>query len=477
MTETIKLSRWLTPLLLASTLATPARTLRAAAYTWQGPGNIWSAAGNWMPAGGPPGTNAADTAAINSGPAITLDVNETIAGLTMNSAAAFLSIPANQTLTVNGPAMLTQGRITLTGGTLAGTGTLTITNLSSVTASGTGSTINNPITLSGTMNIVATATGPGNLTLAKDLTNNGTIQMTVPAGGGPQVSLTINGGNGTLTNNGIINFSANAVPNSISAALVNNASGQINVNGSTLLGSAGVKSSNLGTITIAAGKTLALLGASFINDRTPTAKGMIVGAGTLSRTSIPAGGWTNNGAVTVANVVAPQAQGIHALTAYQPGLLNFVGDYVQSSSGELDIPINQHGVAGTDYSQLMITQGAAILDGMLNVTVNNPGAISYGDVFTVLTSDSGLSGYFANAVPDASGMGTLVADGGTFTVLYLGSAGGPSDVELTNFVSSVPEPPSLHLLASGAGVVGLVVFERSARRRRRNRSACPSLQV
>jgi len=120
-------------------------------------GVIWSAAANWAPAGGPPGTNATDTAAINSQPALTLDLNETIAGLTMNSAAVSLPIPANQILTVIGPATLTQGQISLTGGTLAGTGTLTIANQASVTASGNGSTINNPITENGPLTVPATA--------------------------------------------------------------------------------------------------------------------------------------------------------------------------------------------------------------------------------------------------------------------------------------------------------------------------------
>ena len=379
----------------------------------------------------------------------------------MNGAAASLSIPTNQTLTVNGPATLTQGRIIMTGGTIDGTGTLTITNLSSVSVSGNGSTINNPITQNGTLTISSTvgttAASNGSLVLAKDLTNNGTIQTAVPTGGAAIVVLTINGGNGTLTNNGIINFTASTMENFVSAAVVNNSGGRINVNGSTGIGFGRVgNSSNLGTITIAKGATLSFANASFVNDRNPASTGMIIGAGTLDRSLIPKGGWMNNGAVTVANVIAPQSVGIHSFTALQPGLLNFVGDYVQSSAGELDIPINQGGIAGTDYSQLMITQGAAILDGMLDVTVNNPAAISFGDVFTVLTADSGLSGFFANGVPGADGSGTLVADGGTFTILYIGSADGPSEVELTDFVASVPEPPGLYLLATGAGVAGLV---------------------
>jgi hypothetical protein len=469
MTATLKLGRWSTLLLLTAALAAPARTLRAGtAYTWvNGTGNVWNDPANWNPGTGPSGKNATDTAAIDSGPAVTLNANETIAGLTMNGAAASLIIPDMQTLTVNGPATLTQGRINLSGGTIAGTGTLTITNKSSVTASGRSPTINNPIVQNGTLTILSTATNSGLLILGKNLTNNGTIQMTLPAGAQPSAGISIGGGRGTFTNNGIVNFAANGMTSFIGATVVNNSGGRINVNGSGELGSVGSENSNLGTITIAAGKTLTLEGASFVNERTPASTGMIVGAGTLDIRKIPKGGWTNNGTLTVADVITPQSNGIHALGAFQPGVLHFEGDYVQSSTGELDIPINQGGIAGIDYSQLMITQGAAILDGRLDVTVNNPSAISYGDVFTVLTADSGLSGYFSNGVPDSNGSGTLVADGGTFTILYLGSAGGPSEVELTDFIASVPEPPGLYLLASGAGVAGLVARMRSTRRRRR----------
>src|SRR5262245_52923309 len=110
----------------------------------------------------------------------------------MNSAAASLTIATNQTLTVNGPATLTQGQLSLPGGTLAGTGTLTIANKASVPASGNASTINNPITQNGTLTVQATGDAQGLLTLAKDLTNNGTIQFTVPANNKRAVGLEIN---------------------------------------------------------------------------------------------------------------------------------------------------------------------------------------------------------------------------------------------------------------------------------------------
>jgi len=498
-TLTFMTGRGLTALALAAALAGPARTLRAGAYTWAGPGNSWGAAGNWGPAGGPPGQNAqaGDTAAINSGPAVTLDINATLAGFSMNSASASLAIPKNQTLTVNGPANLTQGRVFLTGGTIAGTGTLTIGSKSIVSVQGSGtSTIQNPISLSGTLSLQSSGGKDDNgvaLSLAKDLTNNGTIKFLnrIPdtADDDAQVALTINGGKGTLTNSGRITFNQTTVFDSgIKASVVNNAGANITIastsKGGTgvFLGSDGAKSSNLGTITIGARSTLSLVGASFVNDKNGASTGKIVSAGTLDRSDIPKGGWTNNGDVTVAKVTAPHAQGPNnmpqdqglAQGALQPGRLSFVGDYVQSASGSLGILINQGGTAGTDYSQLAITQGTAYLDGMLDVTVNNPSAISYGDIFTVLTADSGLVGSFANAPADFRGMSTLDTNGGIFTVLYLGSTNGPSAVELTDFIAgvstlaSVPEPPSLVLggiaLLGGVGYVW-VIARRSPRPR------------
>jgi hypothetical protein len=487
MTPTIKLGKWLTALALAAALAGPARTLRAGAYTWAGPGNSWGAAANWGPAGGPPGQNAqaGDTAAINSGPAATLDINATLAGFSMNSATASLAIPKNQTLTVNGPANLTQGRVFLTGGTIAGTGTLTIGSKSIVSAQGSGtSTIQNPISLSGTLSLQSSGAKDDSgvaLSLAKDLTNKGTITFLnrVPssADDDAQVALTINGGKGTLTNSGTITFNQRTVIDSgIKASVVNNAGANITVattakgGSGVFLGSDGAKSSNLGTITIGAKATLTLIGASFVNDKNGASTGKIVGAGELDRSEIPKGSWTNNGDVTVAKVTPPLAQGPKgapqdqalAQGALQPGRLTFVGDYVQSASGSLGILINQGGTAGTDYSQLAITQGTAYLDGMLDVTVNNPSAISYGDIFTVLTADSGLVGSFANAPANLSGMSTLDTNAGTFTVLYLGTTNGPSAVELTNFIddvptlASVPEPPSLVL--GGMAVLGGVGY-------------------
>jgi filamentous hemagglutinin len=509
MTPTKKPGRWLVPLMLAAALMASVRALGAGAYTWQGQGDAWGAAGNWNPAGGPP-QNAGDTATINSGPGVVLNINATLSAFTMNSASASLTIPKSQTLTVNGPATLTQGRVFLTGGTIAGSGTLTIGAKSIVAVQGSGtSTIQNPISLSGTLSLQSPGGKTDNgiaLSLAQDLTNNGTIKFLnrIPASADDdaQVVLTINGGKGKLTNSRTISFSSTSVSASgISASVVNNAGANITLEASrdpkrqgndAFLGSAGAKSSNLGTITIGAGASLSLIGASFVNDKNGANTGKIVGAGELDRSEIPKGGWTNNGDVTVAKVYPPlaqanpnmpQGQGL-AQAGLQPGLLTFVGDYVQSASGTLGIAINQGGSAGTDYSQLAITQGAAYLDGALDVTLNNPGAITSGDVFTVLTADSGLFGSFANAPADASDMSTLVTSGGTFEVLYLRSLGGPSAVELTDFVpdgggvlglASVPEPPGL-VLGSVALVGGLSYVWTVARRRPRRlrvRTAIP----
>src|SRR5215470_3450813 len=332
---------------LLAILVISVRSVWAGAFTWQGPGNIWSAAGNWAPAGGPPNV-AGDTAAINSGPALTLDIDPTIDGFSMNSASAFLSI-TNHTLTVNGPSNLMQGRVLMTGGTWAGTGTLSIGANGFLTATGPLSTIKNPIDLKGTLTIQSTNAVGGSLSLDKDLTNNGTIRLTAGESNG-RASLKMNQGNGTLTNNGIVAHDGGHTD--ISASVVNNSGGVINVTGDVVLGALGTKGSNLGKITIAKDAVLILTGASFVNDKTSANTGTIVGAGFLDRRTIARGGWTNKGVVKVGTELPRQAQVLQALNADQPGLLTFMGDYVQASSGELDIPIDEGGVAGTNYSQL-----------------------------------------------------------------------------------------------------------------------------
>jgi hypothetical protein len=437
------------------------RPARAVAYSWMGPGNVWSAAGNWNPNTGPP-LNPGDSAMINmsGGSGNVLDVNASIDSLSMNSAAASLAMQSGKTLTVSGPIMLTQGRVFMTKATFAGAGTLTITTKSSLSAVGA-SSIQNPISLSGTLTVTDSKDTPEltKLSLTKDLTNGGTIQMTGSQDIG--LILEVNGGKGTLTNNGMMTFGGtNGTFSTVSASVLNTATGKITVNfnganSPTTFGADGAKGKNLGSISISDGARLFLTGASFTNDKDATGTGKITGTGTLDRSAIPKGGWTNNGTVKVGNeVVAAGGPG-----SLIPGMLAFVGDYVQSATGEVDFEIARSGVAGTDYSLLAISQGAGLLDGLLSVTVDDPSMILPGSTFTILTADGGITGSFANAPEDSNGMSTLLTNAGTFTVIY-----GSNFVELTNFVQAVPEPTSVALVLAGGGVA--LAWSRVAGRRR-----------
>src|SRR5262249_15678465 len=72
-----------------------------------------------------PGPN--DTAVIDATGAdymVTIDKDTTLAGFTLNSANAGFSL-SGRTITVNGPAMLDAGSVTLSGSSWTGTGTLT----------------------------------------------------------------------------------------------------------------------------------------------------------------------------------------------------------------------------------------------------------------------------------------------------------------------------------------------------------------
>ena len=129
-----------------------------------------------------------------------------------------------------------------------------------------------------------------------------------------------------------------------------------------------------------------------------------------------------------------------------PGILSVVGNYTQTSSGNLDIEIGGPNPGSAGFSQLNVT-GTAGLDGTLDVSLFNGFTPYNGETFTILTS-AGLNASVFSA------FNGLQEGNVTFTVAYT-----PDDVILNAIVvSSVPEPASLVMSRDSAWPAWRPVF-------------------
>jgi len=234
-------------------LATPAL---GAPYSWgSATSGDWSVPANWTPAGGPPGSDPADTATIAAtGGAYTVTLNQsrTISGFTLNSDDATLS-STGRSLTVNGTAQLTQGQILWTGASWGGTGTLI--NSTDFTVQSTCS-ISAGFTQNGDLVLRTHSVGsPAYLTVSNGFTSAGTIELTSSASANTSLNVTT----GALTNDasGLIDFQAGAGGTRyLYANLTNN--GQVSVGAETKLTKSSGQYTNNGTFTIAGSKTLTM---------------------------------------------------------------------------------------------------------------------------------------------------------------------------------------------------------------------------
>jgi hypothetical protein len=228
---------------------------------------IWTDGSKWS-SGAPPA--ASDTVVIDktgSAYTVTLDADATVAGFTLNSASAGFSL-TSRTLTVNGPATLQAGGVTLNNSTWAGTGTLT--NDASIGIQNT-SVISSPFvqTSNGYLGLASynanfdPSSENAFLTATGSFSNAGTIML---SGSGARTDVDAEGltvaNGGTLTNTGTINCEP-AGTHTIAANLINN--GTVHVDGANttfgLPGDATTNSiTNNGTFSIAASATLTLSG-------------------------------------------------------------------------------------------------------------------------------------------------------------------------------------------------------------------------
>ncbi len=451
--------------------------------TWLGATGEWSDVLQWDTPGFP--NNGVDQYnAVVSGGDVTVDLNVTINGLTVNGG------------TIRGPNGLTSNTVIWTGGTMTGSGTTQATV--AMDLSGTTKTLNggriieNFGTASWTAGNFDTGDGAqfhnhGVLTTDFD----GSFQHNL--GGSATVFENDNGfskvgGVGTTTFATVFNNSGDVIVSSGTLSLEGGGThtggfhalspgnlafggGTHDLNGANVIGS--------GTVTISSG-TVNVSGASSYSVGTTVLSSGTLGVGTTinSTSFLQIGGSLvlNGGGVLSLGTIDIQGgsvQGtglIHANVdnsgLISPGLasqakIDIHGDVALLSASHFLAEIG--GVnQGTDYDWLEIT-GSVALDGTLIVELVDgfDASIQVGDTFTVLSASS-LSGSVANA-----------AHGETITIgaIELQVNYGPNSSFGANSVvistALVPEPSTLEMVAVG---VVVTLTRRSARRTRRRSS-------
>ena len=327
-------------------------------------------------------------------------------------------------VTVDGASSTWTNSITLTVGD-AGSGTLTIQNGGTV-SNGTGS-IGQFFGSTGTVTVDGAGSTWTNLgVLQVGTLGNGTLTVTngatVSAGSAGLIgtafvaspgTVTVDGAGSTLTITNSLLVGLNSSASVVNGSLTVKNNGVVDVTGLTRISNTGSLTIEGGTFnasdvididggTLQVDDTLNLLGgATLINQN----GGTVSGAG-----NVELGGTTFDNSA----IVSPgSSAGILTLSG---------GSYTQSATGTLAIEIGGT-VQGTDFDILLV-EGAATLDGMLDVSLINGFTLGAAQEFEILSAGA-LSGTFAGLAE-----GALVGNfGGTdLFVSYVGGDG--NDVSL-----------------------------------------------
>jgi hypothetical protein len=361
--------------------------------TWIGGNGSWGTASDWS-GGQLPG--ASDDVIITSGVTVTHDTgNDTIHQLTVNGTldltGGTLDVAATGTL----------ASLSVTGGTLDGTGALTVTGNftwgGGTLSSSSGLTVDGNSSLAGNLTLSGTVINDG----AATWTGDGTLQFTggtwVDNGSNSSFVADSNGsletisGTGTFVNDGGTFDKQGLEPLDIGTGVSFDNTGTVTIDGGTLTLSDG---SNSGTIDVNSGTQL-----TFSDNFTLTSTSTIDGTGTIdvSSGSLDLGGTLSGATLTIEQ--GASANGSATINAAvinngtisdggTIGTLTINGNFTQSSSGTLNLALG----SATAYDQLKIA-GMAVLGGTLNVTTTNSYMPPHNTTFTLLTYDS-FSGSF-----------------------------------------------------------------------------------
>jgi hypothetical protein len=365
-----------------------------------------------------------------------------------------LSVTAgNATLDANGSA----NAFTMSGGTLGGSGTFTLTNggtWSGGTMSGSGTTLNPTTKILGitapvTLN-TRTLQNDGTLSLGADISGSGTLANngTLNAGANVTVGVLVNNGGQVATSNalslsgggthsggvftatapGSIAFSGGT--HTLSGGGSIGGTGTVSFNGATATVGVPV---NVATLSVTAG-TAALDGTASASAFTMTG-GTLGGGGTLT---LPNGGTWSGGTMSGSGVTVNQA----ALGVTAPVTL---GGRTLQNDGTLTLSANVAG-NGTIANNGTLTTAA---DCSIGAIVNGAGAITTSNVLTL----SGGGAYTGSLT--ATAPGTLAFGAGTHTVSGGGSIGGSGTLLFSGATATVGVPINVATLSVTGGTATL----------------------
>ena len=441
---------------------------------WINPaGGLWSVGSNWS-TGAPPTSEQSAVIDLTGTYTVTLDVNTTVNGLTLggSSGVQSLTTSGSRTLTLlSSGNVLGTGRLTLGNSTITGSGTLTIAAGGALNLTGS-STVNAPLTNAGTisvfnssvlnggvttvagsmMRVVSVGFGGATLSVGAGFTNNGVIELTGTATNGVTLSVNgtlLNAAGGTISilpgvggartivaeidNRGTFSVAAALSLTRPSSGYAN--SGVITITGGNLtMNLSGAKSfTNTGTVTVAAGRTLAIGGFAPSGGRFTHAEGATLdGGGALSLNGINPASFEETfslSALTLSSTVASFATNLttettaltlSSATVNGPGTItNAAGRTLNITSGTINAPLVN---AGT-----VVAIGAPALNGGVTTAASSLiRVLSVGFGGSSLTVGSGftnegaieLTGTATNGVT-LTVNGTLVnAAGGTIASLF-----------------------------------------------------------
>ena len=300
----------------------------------------------------------------------------------------------------NAPTTITA--LSLLGGGLAGTGTVTLAG----TATLSGGLLEPALSIvasGASLNIPTTDYYYSlNQVLGNPLDNYGTIVLSGPSPVNLWAPLTNEFG-------GIVNLEGSALSGSYAAALINDGTVTASL-GTATFALTNVPVTNAGTMTIESGTTFSVTDAAYQQTAGLTS---LQGGILASDHPINIEGGTLEGAGTIQSSVVSSG----TVEPGDPvGLLTVTGNYTQTSAGTL--AVQTYGdFAGTDYGQLNVT-GAVTLSGGLQVIPQY--APRLGDIYTVIEQQTALpvAGTFTG-IPEG---GAIQAGGNTFNVSYAGGA-------------------------------------------------------